>query len=202
MDVNVFIFDLFGVVIAFDNDIVYSRLARHCGNPVEAFGRLNGLMASHDVITGALTLPQIHRQLVETQGLTLDFSEFETAWLEPYSQAMPGMASLLGKLSEHYRLVLLSNVDRYYFDVVRAMHAELEHFEWLLPSCDLALAKPDPRIFRHVCQLSGALPSRCYFIDDTLVNVEAAKTLGFRTHWFRGVEELVKELVSAKTRGL
>jgi len=32
-DVSAFIFDLFGVVIAFDNDLMYRRLAQHCTDP-------------------------------------------------------------------------------------------------------------------------------------------------------------------------
>jgi hypothetical protein len=42
-------------------------------------------------------------------------------------------------------VVLLSNVDRYFWAVVRAAHPELDRFGALLLSCDLGLAKPEPR---------------------------------------------------------
>ncbi len=99
-DVDVFVLDLFGVVITFDNDIVYSRLARHCADPNDAVRHLDGLMAGRDVIAGRVTLPQVHRQLVDELGLALTSPEFEQAWLEPYSGPMPGMADLIGTLAE------------------------------------------------------------------------------------------------------
>jgi HAD superfamily hydrolase (TIGR01509 family) len=202
MAAEVFIFDLFGVLISFDNDIVPSRLARHCADPADALVRLDGLMAARDVITGKSTLAQIHRQLVNRQGLTLSFPEFEAAWLEPYSEAMPGMAELVLALSAHYKLALLSNVDRYYWDVVQAMHPELKHFGTILLSCDLGLAKPDPEIFLLASRAVGASPQQCYFVDDTRVNVDAAAALGFQTHWFRGVARLNVELVRANALGV
>jgi HAD superfamily hydrolase (TIGR01509 family) len=157
---------------------------------------------SHDVITGKSTLAQIHGRLLDTVGLTLSYSEFEAAWLEPYSEAMPGMADLFTTLSQHYRLALLSNIDRYYWEVVQAMHPELKCFDSLLLSCDLGLAKPDAEIFLHACRATGVAPSRCYFVDDTRVNVEAAKAVGMQTHWFRGVDGLQRELAQANTKGL
>jgi len=76
-DVSAFIFDLFGVIIAFDNDVMYRRLARHCADPDDAFVRLNGFMANREIITDEWTLPRVHRQLVEEFGFNLDYPEFE-----------------------------------------------------------------------------------------------------------------------------
>ena len=200
--IEVLVFDLFGVLIAFDDDLVAARLASHCPDPDDAFGRLRKLTARHDIITGASTLPEVHRELVDTHGLTLSFRDFEAAWLEPYHEAIPGMADLAKALSEHYRLVLLSNVDRDYWQVVRAMHPEIDRFESLLVSCELGMAKPDPKVFRRVCQLTGTKPSQCFFVDDTALNVEAAWALGFHGHVFRSVEALTAALREADAIGV
>lgn len=200
--VEVLVFDLFGVLISFDDDLVTARLARHCADPAGAFERLHKLTARRDVITGETTLPQVHREIVDTHRLTLSYPEFEAAWLEPYHQPIPGMAELVEDLSRHYRLVLLSNVDRDYWQVVRTMHPELEHFEALLVSCDLGRAKPDTEVFQHVCRLTGTEPKQCFFVDDTAGNVEAARALGFRGHVFRSVPELRRILALASAMGL
>lgn len=200
--IEVLVFDLFGVLISFDDDLVTARLARHCADPTDAFERLHKLTARSDIITGETTLPQVHRELVDTHGLTLPYPEFEAAWLEPYHQPIAGMAELVEALSRHYRLVLLSNVDRDYWQVVRGMQPELQHFEFLLVSCDLGRAKPDREVFRHVCQLTGTEPKQCFFVDDTAQNVEAARALGFRGHVFRSVPELRTVLEQANARGL
>lgn len=200
-DLEAFVLDLFGVIISFDNDIVYSRLARRCADPEGAVRNLDGLMAGHDVVTGQLSLRQVHRRLVDAYGLAMDYPQFEAAWLEPYSEPMPGMADLVTILSENYRLVLLSNVDPYYWEVVRAAHRELNCFDALLVSCDVGLAKPDLEMFRLASRAAGTDPGRCLFVDDTQANVDAARSLGFRTHRFRGVLDLRRELRLAKVRG-
>jgi len=56
------------------------------------------------------------------------------------------------------------------------------------------MAKPDPDIFRHAAEIAGADPARCYFVDDTEVNVAAARDFGFRTHRFGNTSGLVAEL--------
>ena len=199
--IEAFIFDLFGVIIAFDNDIVPARLARHCTDPDDALRRFDGLMARREIITGEVTLHQVHRQLVDAHGLTLTYPQFEAAWLEPYSWPMPGMADFVKALSENHRLVLLSNVDHYYWQVVRAMQPELEFFTELLVSCDLGFAKPESEAFLRASQAAGADPEQCLFVDDTRTNIEAARALGFQTHWFRDAPGLHRFLQGATTKG-
>jgi len=200
--VEAFIFDFFGVMASFDNDVVYARLAKHCRNQADAFDKLNGLMADRDVITGRLTLRQIYDGLVEDHGLGLGYAAFESAWLEPYSAPMPGMAELVSALTSHYKVLLLSNVDRYYWDAIRTAHPELECFAAILLSCDLRMAKPDREIFLHASEVAGAPPSRCFFIDDSLPNVEAARSLRFDTHWFKGVPGFLNELRQRNVSGI
>jgi HAD superfamily hydrolase (TIGR01509 family) len=192
--IQTLVFDLFGVLISFDNELVYARLAAHCADPKQALSRLNGLMARTEIITGKRTLSEIHSELVGEHGLTLGLPEFQAAWLEPYHESMLGMRELLADLSSRHRLVLLSNIDGYYWEVVRDSQPELEYFDALFLSFELGLAKPDAEIFRRVCELCQTPPGRCYFVDDTLANVDAARTLGFQGHWFRGVSGLLADL--------
>jgi HAD superfamily hydrolase (TIGR01509 family) len=201
-DVDVFVFDLFGVVIDFDDAIFYSRLARHCPDPAAATARLDGVLAGYDFGTGRATLAAVHRQLVAAHGLTLSYLEFEAVWREPYTWAMPGMAPLLERLAGRYRLVLLSNIDRDYWPVVRAAHPELDRFSALLLSCELGALKPEPEIFLRACRIANTTPARCFFVDDSEVNVAAARRLGFRTHRFRGVAGLVARLRREGVTGL
>ncbi|HYP98399.1 MAG TPA: HAD family phosphatase [Polyangiaceae bacterium] len=193
-NIDTIVFDLFGVLISFDNDLVYARLAAHCAAPNQALIQLEGLMARPEIITGKRTLVEIHRELVEAHGLTLSFPAFEAAWLAPYHESMAGMRELVANLSQRYQLALLSNIDGYYWPIVRDSQPELAHFAALFLSFELGLAKPNPEIFGRVCQLSQTSPERCYFVDDTLVNVEAARALGFKAHCFGGIDALTAEL--------
>ena len=201
-DIEVIVFDLFGVIISFDDDIVTGRIASHCADPREAFERLHNFTAKRDIITGSWTLPEVYRLLVRTEGLKLSYGEFETVWQEPYSEAMPGMAELIEALSEHYRLVLLSNVDPDYWQVVRRMHSELDCFDSLLVSCELGMAKPDAEIFLYTCRVTGTEPAQNFFVDDTALNVDAAQKVGFYGHAFRTVAGLRSAFKQANARGV
>ena len=200
--VEALIFDLFGVMISFDNDIVYRRLAEHCADPHEAFRSLDGQMSGLNVITGRQSLAQTYDILRGTLGLKLSFEAFLVAWNTPYSASMPGMADLVERLAPHHKLVLLSNVDIDYWQVVRPLHPELDRFDALIISAEVGLAKPDPRIFEHACEVAGMEPARCLFIDDTPNNVRGALKAGLQGHVFRSVPALEAELRQRGVAGL
>ncbi|HTT54374.1 MAG TPA: HAD family phosphatase [Streptosporangiaceae bacterium] len=61
------------------------------------------------------------------------------------------------------------------------------HFEHLMFSCDLKLAKPDPDCFRAALAVLQAEPADVIFLDDRPDNVAAASTLGIRSAQFTGV---------------
>ena len=195
MEIRCLIFDLFGVLIDFDEVSVHRRLATHCADSETALRAMHGLVSTPDLIAGRMTLAQLHQQLVAAHGLKLDFASFQTAWLTPYTSAMPGVASLLEELSSTYRLILLSNVDRYYLEVVREHHPELGHFTTQLVSCEMGIAKPSTMAFEVALQAAEAEPSACYFIDDKAENVDAARALGIRGHVFMDLQTLRNALV-------
>lgn len=187
---------------SFENDITYERFAKHCRNQGEPLNRLHGLTATRDVITGRLTLLEVYESLVAGLGLTLDYAAFERAWLEPYTAPMPGMAEVVQALAPHYQLLLLSNVDCYYWGTIQAGHPELECFDHILLSCKLGMAKPDRAIFLHASQVAKVEPADCFFVDDTPDNVEAARAAGLQAYCFQGVAELLNELKKRKIKGI
>ena len=97
---------------------------------------------------------------------------------------------VLEGLRTKYRLLLLSNVDAYYWSTGCASHPELRHFDSVLLSCELGLANPNRRIFAHATATAGIAPANCFFVDDKLENIEAARSCGFNTHLFNGVPRL------------
>ncbi|MFB8230514.1 HAD family hydrolase [Cellulosimicrobium sp. NPDC055967] len=64
-------------------------------------------------------------------------------------------------------------------------------------SCELGIAKPDPRFFVEAARRIGADPDEVLFVDDTARNVEGARAAGMvGVHWdvSRGHDELVRTL--------
>lgn len=54
-------------------------------------------------------------------------------------------------------------------------------FEHVVESSRLGWRKPDPRIYRHACDLLGVEPEHCIYLDDLGINLKPARALGMRT---------------------
>lgn len=178
------IIDFFGVVASFDESILYRRIAEACRDPGSAFGALRGLPSTPSLIEGRTTLEEVHEKLVAELGLNLSFQSFHELWLQPYSAPMPGFASLLKELSRQYRLVLLSNVDRYYFEAIRSLHPELGYFATQLVSYEMGSSKPSAQAFHAALRAAEAPAHLCFFLDDKPENIQAAQGLGIQGHVF------------------
>lgn len=57
-------------------------------------------------------------------------------------------------------------------------------------SYELGVAKPDPSFFRRAADLIGSEPSEILFVDDSVKNVEGARTAGMSAiHWTLDVDD-------------
>lgn len=113
---------------------------------------------------------------------TLDF----TSWFEPE----PAVVDLLVELHEGgTRMALLSNAGHDFGDPLRRTpFASL--MERVFVSAEMGLVKPDPEIYRVAMAELGVTAAETVFVDNKLVNVEAATALGVTGHHFTGVEGL------------
>lgn len=192
--IQALIFDLFGVIVSFDDGLVYDRLAQRCAEPEKAAEHMINLVSEPKLIRGRTAIRQLHAQLVTDVGLGVSFEEFETMWRVSYSEPMPGMRELLSQLARQCRLVLLSNVDPYYWSTVEASIPEIHGFHAKVLSFQQGVAKPDTQAFERAVAASGIAIERCYFVDDKLENVEAAAALGLAGHTFQSCRALKKAL--------
>jgi putative hydrolase of the HAD superfamily len=95
-----------------------------------------------------------------------------------------------------YRTAILSNMPPNKLTYMRASG----RFDWIdefpvaLFSCDCALVKPEPAIYRLCLEKLGARPRECLFLDDTPTNVDAARALGIHAFLFRSAGEAARAL--------
>ncbi len=66
-------------------------------------------------------------------------------------------------------------------DKARAVAEVMTLFEHVVESSALGLRKPDPRIYRHTCDLLGVAPEDCVYLDDLGINLKPAREMGMRT---------------------
>ncbi|GAB3135141.1 HAD family hydrolase [Tsukamurella serpentis] len=59
-----------------------------------------------------------------------------------------------------------------------------DKFERVVTTDTLGIGKPDPRVYRHACELAGAAPAACIAVGDDYRNdVAAAREAGLRALW-------------------
>jgi HAD superfamily hydrolase (TIGR01509 family) len=196
-EIQALIFDLFGVLVSFDDRLVYDRISQHCECPSTAFQQMYNMVSEPELITGQTSLHQLHARLVDDLQLTASFAEFERIWQKSYSEPMPGVKDVLHQLTGKCRLVLLSNVDQYYWPTIESSLPELDSFDAKVLSFQEGVAKPSAVAFKRAVAASGVPVQNCYFVDDKSENIEAAAEIGLTGHVFTSCRELKATLRQA-----
>jgi putative hydrolase of the HAD superfamily len=101
----------------------------------------------------------------------------------------PEMVEALRRVRARYRVACITNNVKtgagpgMARDAERARHIGeiMELFEHVVESSQLGLRKPDPRIYRHTCDLLGVVPQNCIYLDDLGINLKPARAMGMRT---------------------
>jgi putative hydrolase of the HAD superfamily len=66
----------------------------------------------------------------------------------------------------------------------------------------IGYAKPDPRVYVTAAERVGASSHQCLFIDDTVANVVAARSLGMTGIHYRRFTDIYEELLTGMARDL
>lgn len=111
-----------------------------------------------------------------------------------------GMDELLAKLKQAGKqLILLSNMP----DTFSNDHDDVEilrHFDDMVFSYLVRLAKPDKDIFLYVLNKHGLKAEDCLFVDDNEANINSAKELGIGTYLFdpENPQKFIKEIEASE----
>ena len=155
----------------------------------------------NDYETGKIGSDEFITHVAESSGNRYRKEEIVSAWNAMIRGFRKENINLCLRLKETYRLFLLSNTNAihevYYNDQLAEQHgiANLDRiFERVYYSHVLNLRKPGPEIFQFVLADAGIEASESLYVDDTLVHVEAANKLGFRTHHLAAPQQLTEVL--------
>ncbi|MBW3019725.1 HAD-IA family hydrolase, partial [Candidatus Woesearchaeota archaeon] len=99
---------------------------------------------------------------------------------------------------DKYNVFMLSNSNVDIERGNRERHDYFSLFDDVFYSHHLGMRKPELRIYEHVLKKHSLNPKDCYFIDDKIENVEAAKSLGINGILYKMDEPLEKILTEIK----
>ena len=121
---------------------------------------------------------------------------YDARWEESlHGPIQPSVAILKALKQTDLELYGLSNWSVEKFQLVRCQYEFLNWFESIIISGQVRIVKPDPRIFRLMLDQIGRPASECLLIDDSVVNINVACELGFKTIHFQSPEQLKTELL-------
>ncbi len=72
--------------------------------------------------------------------------------------------------------------------------AVMAKFDHVVESSKVGVRKPEPRFYEIACDLVGATPDRCVFLDDLGINLKPAKAMGMTTIKVGGADQAIGEL--------
>lgn len=177
------IFDLGGVLVGFDGQrSINSFEALGCHDVAQYVvdHRTEDLFA--DIELGRITTAEFCNEVRRISGTDAKDADIINAWnvlLTPMTDAKRQRLTYLRK--EGYRLFLLSNTNDMHWQLCGYVFDIAPLFDHCFLSYEMHLVKPDEDIFLEVLRQADLKPEESLFIDDTLVNVEAARRVGIHT---------------------
>lgn len=181
------IFDFGGVVFHIDERrtiAAFSQLLRCSNDEI-----LNYIF--HDDIffkleCGQISFDDFRKHMCQKSNVQISEEQFLTAWNAILVGYPEEHIPLLLALKKKYRTFLLSNTNavhtQYFSQIAKKQNLEVqsnyELFEKVYYSNELGMRKPDPNIYKYVLNDANLKAEETLFVDDLLVNVDGAKSVG------------------------
>lgn len=188
----------------------FAAFQNRSGIPPDALGRAMQAIADRDgahplfeLETGKLTEARFLELIAEALEPELghvpemhDFGEIYFNALDPNDQMIELMRETKGAGK---RMALLTNNVREWEPRWRSMLPVDEIFELVVDSAFVGVRKPDPPIYELTVERlgDGIAAADCLFVDDVLINVEAARELGMTAVHFQDNEQAIPEIRAA-----
>jgi putative hydrolase of the HAD superfamily len=193
--IKTIIFDLGKVLVPFDFQRAYDRLA-----PLSRYSPEQ----IRDRVRGCDLVTRFESGQVEPEAFAEEFCGMFDANV-PYDQFCETFSaiffpdtlipdSLLEALKQRYRLVLLSNTNAIHWEMLARTYPLLRHFDEKVLSYRVKALKPDPRIYHEAIRAAECLPAECFYTDDIADYVAAARQQGIDAVQFQSREQIESEL--------
>ena len=195
------IFDLGGVILDIDENIVYKELEKMGINVSELSHSKEFMDIFSKFDIGVYTAPTFRKKIKALLGQEkMTDQKFDAIWNAMLLDIPRERIEAIEKVKKHYKIFLMSNSNVIHYDLyVRDLQLRFGYneFDELFNKSYFSFAehleKPDPRFFELILDHEGLIPEETLFIDDTETNIKVAKKLGIRTYHISR-DELVRNL--------
>lgn len=187
-NIETIIFDLGGVILNLDNQRTEDAFtALGVKDFKSLFGHGHAASFFKDYEIGLIDDAQFLSNLKELGQLEANDDAIREAWNVMLLDFPAERIELLRRLRQKYRVMLFSNNNSLHLAAVRHIYRQTfgqgeldDHFERSYYSHILGQRKPELAAFRYILHENGLVASNTLFVDDALINVEAAIEAGLQ----------------------
>lgn len=188
--IDAIIFDFGGVIINIDyNATIHAFKQLGITNFDELYSQAAQSDLFNAIETGGIESDEFISGVAAFLPDEITKEEIKKAWNAMILDVPKEKLSLLKQLKEEgYRLFLLSNTNAIHIDLAYAQWKKVSeeapnaYFEHIFLSHEVGLRKPDPEIFKLVCDTASLDPEHTLFIDDSIQHINGAESIGLRTY--------------------
>jgi epoxide hydrolase-like predicted phosphatase len=143
-------------------------------------------------LTGLLSEAQYKGRLAAALGLSAVQADEFLSGMSGDLDA--GLCNYAASLRPRFTTAILSDAVAGARRVYQARYGFDDLVDVIIYSCEVGLAKPDPRIYQLLCDRLAVAPSELVFLDDRPENVHGARELGLHAVLHENTAQSIKAL--------
>ena len=185
------IFDCFGVLYPQAVGQFFERYKDLFSDDSTALDQLN-----LQIDLGKITRAEFFASLAEKIGMPADKIQSE---IDRELVADQQLVEFIKKMKKTYKTGMLSNAGKEEIAIVYRDRLD-GLFDSITVSYEAGIVKPSSEIYLICAQRLGVDPTECLFIDDSVINIDAAQKLGMKTILYATYGMLPEELTTLINR--
>jgi glucose-1-phosphatase len=197
-DIRVLLFDVGGVLVQLGGVEAMLAWLDHRISVDELWRRWLHSVPVRQFETGQIDADEFATAVTAEFGLAVDPRQFLESFTHWPTGLYPGTLEMLARIPRSYQRALLSNSNALHWPRVLNEMMLGAAFDTHFVSHLTGRIKPDAAAFEHVVESLGCSPASVLFLDDNLLNVDAAKRLGMQAFRVQGIDETQRVLVELK----
>ena len=191
------VFDVGRVIVRWDMRVLFAKLI---GDEAELDWFLANVISEGWHYQADQGRP-LQEMIAERQSQYPAYADCIVAYGERFLETIPGPVTGTTELIERlfnagWPLYAITNFGAEFWERFRPGKPVFDRFRDIVVSGMERIAKPDPAIFRLAERRFGHPANKMLFIDDSAINIKAARELVWQTHLFCGAGTLEQDLVN------
>lgn len=143
--------------------------------------------------TGQVSAQEFSEQVVAEFGMEVSPEVFLAGFREWIIGPFAETHDLIRDVASRYATALVTNTSALHWPIIESLGI-IPHMHHLFASWQIGRIKPDRAYFDFVLEQMKLAPGEAVFLDDSSVNIAAAKELGFHAYRVEGAAQALKTL--------